>query len=162
MTQPVRRKFPGRHDQVACARAFVTEVLRCCPVLDDAILMTSELCTNALQHSESGNGGSFEVTVYVGPGSLRIEVRDDGAAGRPMLRDADDAAEDGRGLEIVGSSPTDGGNAETNTGAASTSNSCGHHSCMRHHLLTITRRRRSSERRDSANSSDDGALSTWS
>lgn len=48
-------------------------------MLDDAVLLTSELCTNTLQHTASANGGSFEVTVYRGHDSLRIEVRDDGA-----------------------------------------------------------------------------------
>jgi hypothetical protein len=101
VSQPVRRRFPGRHDQVACARSFVRELFDGCPVLDDGVLLTSELCTNALQHSESGNGGSFEVTVYLGAGALRVEVRDGGSLGMPALRDADGAAEDGRGLEIV-------------------------------------------------------------
>jgi two-component sensor histidine kinase len=70
-------------------------------VLDDAVLLTSELCTNALQHSESGNGGFFEVTIYLGADSVRVEVLDDGSTGMAALRDADVAAEGGRGLEIV-------------------------------------------------------------
>jgi anti-sigma regulatory factor (Ser/Thr protein kinase) len=101
VTQPVRRRFPGRRDQVSCARAFVKDVLRGCPQLDEAVLLTSELCTNALQHSQSGNGGTFEVTVYHRPGSLRIEVRDDGSASTPVLQSFDSCSEDGRGLEIV-------------------------------------------------------------
>ncbi len=102
MTQPVRRRFPGRPDQVSCARAFVADILIGCPQLDEAVLLTSELCTNALQHSDSGKGGTFEVTVYRGPCSLRIEVRDDGSAGTPVRQSFDACAEDGRGLEIVG------------------------------------------------------------
>jgi len=101
VTQPVRRRFPGRRDQVACARAFVREVIGSCPVIDEAVLLTSELCTNALQHSESGNGGTFEVTVYHGPASLRIEVRDDGSTTKPARQTVDSCSEDGRGLEIV-------------------------------------------------------------
>lgn len=101
MTQPVRRRFPGRHDQVARARAFIRDVIGCCPLLDEAALLTSELCTNALQHSASGNGGTFEVTIYHGPGSLRVEVRDDGSASTPAPQAADSCSEDGRGLEIV-------------------------------------------------------------
>lgn len=101
MTQPARRRFPGHAGQVACARAFVKDILAGCPQLDEAVLLTSELCTNALQHSRSGNGGEFEVTVYHRPGSLRIEVRDDGSHSAPVLRSADSCAEDGRGLELV-------------------------------------------------------------
>lgn len=101
MTEPVRRRFPGHVDQVASARAFVKQVLADCPALDDAVLLTSELCTNAVQHSESGNGGRFEVTVYCRPGSLRVEVRDEGSAGTPVRLSADSWAGNGRGLEIV-------------------------------------------------------------
>lgn len=103
MTQPARRRFPGRDDQVRRARAFVTDVLAGCPRLDEAVLCTSELCTNAWQHTRSGNGGTFEVTVYQGPGSLRIEVRDDGSASEPIPQAAGSCCEDGRGLDIVAS-----------------------------------------------------------
>ena len=101
MTSPARRRFPGRCDQVACARSFVRHVLAECPRLDEAVLMTSELCTNALQHSASGDGGTFEVSVYYGPGSARIEVRDNGSANTPAPHSFDECSEDGRGLEIV-------------------------------------------------------------
>ena len=101
MTAPARRKFSGRPHEVRNARAFVTQVLGECPRLDDAVLLTSELCANALQHSASGEGGAFEVSVYWGPGSVRIEVRDDGSAGLPASRSFDETSEDGRGLEIV-------------------------------------------------------------
>jgi anti-sigma regulatory factor (Ser/Thr protein kinase) len=101
VTQPIRHAFPGRRDQVAYARDFVRRAVGCCPVLDEAILLTSELCTNALQHTASGNGGLFEVTVYRRDGSLRVEVRDDGAGTVPAVRSFEELSEDGRGLEIV-------------------------------------------------------------
>lgn len=101
MTRPIRRTFPGRHDQVAFARDFVRRMAHCSPVLDEAVLLTSELCTNALQHSASANGGSFEVTVYRRVDSLRVEVRDDGAKTVPVIRSVEDLGENGRGLEIV-------------------------------------------------------------
>jgi anti-sigma regulatory factor (Ser/Thr protein kinase) len=104
MTRPIRRVFPGREDQVACAREFVRRKIQPCPVLDEAVLLTSELCANALQHTASGNGGAFEVTVFRLACSLRIEVRDEGATTIPAVRtvdDLDDPAECGRGLELV-------------------------------------------------------------
>ena len=101
MTQPIRCVFPGRHDQVAHARDFVRRAVGCCSALDEAVLLTSELCTNALQHTASGNGGLFEVTVYRGDGSLRVEVRDDGSQTVPAVRDFEEFAENGRGLDIV-------------------------------------------------------------
>ena len=101
MTRPIRRTFPGRRDQVAFARSFVRRAAACCPMLDDVVLLTSELCTNALQHTASAKGGSFEVTVYRSDHSLRIEVRDDGAKSVPAIRSLENLHEDGRGLEIV-------------------------------------------------------------
>ena len=97
----VRRAFPGTHDQVARARAFVRDIIEGCPLADEAALLTSELCTNALQHTKSGNGGTFEVAVNYRPGSLRIEVRDAGSAGMPAPQSVDGSSENGRGLEIV-------------------------------------------------------------
>jgi anti-sigma regulatory factor (Ser/Thr protein kinase) len=104
VTGPVRRTFPGRQDQVACARQFIRRTVPACPVLDEAVLLTSELCANALQHTATGNGGTFEVTVFHTGHSLRIEVRDDGAKTVPAVRtveDLADLAESGRGLELV-------------------------------------------------------------
>ena len=98
----MRRVFPGRHSQVAYARDFVRRAAGPgCPVLDEVTLLTSELCTNALQHTASGTGGSFQVTVFRQPGALRVEVRDEGADSEPAVRGRAEMSEDGRGLEIV-------------------------------------------------------------
>ena len=70
--RPRRRVFPGSGDQVARARLFVGHVLGGCPAADDAVLLTSELVTNAITHTASGRGGKVVVTVYraaPGPGS---------------------------------------------------------------------------------------------
>ena len=54
--------FPGRPSQVRLARVLIAAFLRGCPGADDAILLTSELCTNAIAHSASGQpGGTFTV-----------------------------------------------------------------------------------------------------
>jgi anti-sigma regulatory factor (Ser/Thr protein kinase) len=96
------RVFPGRHDQVACARAFVRAALGPVPVVDEAVLLVSELCTNALLHTASGKGGTFEVAVYPGSFSVRVEVRDGGANQAPGVRQpAAHWAEEGRGLSLV-------------------------------------------------------------
>jgi len=102
VSRPLRRIFPGQHNQVAHARDFVRRAAGPrCPLLDEATLLTSELCANALQHTASGAGGSFEVTVFRQPGALRVEVRDDGADNQPAVRNTAGITEDGRGLEIV-------------------------------------------------------------
>jgi anti-sigma regulatory factor (Ser/Thr protein kinase) len=96
------RVFGGRDNQVACARAFVRTALGPVSVVDEAVLLVSELCTNALLHTASGYDGTFEVAVYLGPLSVRIEVRDGGAAQAPSVRQpVGTFAEYGRGLDLV-------------------------------------------------------------
>ena len=94
--------FAGRHNQVACARAFVRMALGPVSVVDEAVLLVSELCTNALLHTASGYDGTFDVAVYLGSLSVRIEVRDGGAAQAPSVRQpVGPFAEYGRGLDLV-------------------------------------------------------------
>jgi anti-sigma regulatory factor (Ser/Thr protein kinase) len=74
--------FPGRHDQVSQARAFVARFLRGCPSADDAVLLVSEMAANACAHSASGRpGGSFIVRAQVSEGGrVYAEVEDEGSA----------------------------------------------------------------------------------
>jgi anti-sigma regulatory factor (Ser/Thr protein kinase) len=97
-----RRVFPGHRDQVAYARRFVRATLGPVPVLDDAVLLVSELCTNALLHTASGQGGTFEVAICLNQLSIHVEVRDGGAPRSPTAaQPAVTLAEDGRGLGLV-------------------------------------------------------------
>jgi serine/threonine-protein kinase RsbW len=95
----LRRCYPGRPDQAGPARAFVRGVLPPSQMADDVVLATSELVTNAIRHSRSGEpGGVFTVRVVLSPGRyLRIEVDDQG--GRWEVRACDH--EHGRGLTVV-------------------------------------------------------------
>jgi anti-sigma regulatory factor (Ser/Thr protein kinase) len=96
-----RRVFPGRHEQVAHARRFVARALEGCPVTDEAILCVSELATNTLLHTASGNEGEFEVIVQRGRSWVRIAVCDEGSSTTPAPRALDATSEDGRGLGLV-------------------------------------------------------------
>jgi CheY-like chemotaxis protein/anti-sigma regulatory factor (Ser/Thr protein kinase) len=81
------------------ARAHVGELLRTWgydDLVDDAVLVVSELVTNAVAHADS----NCAVVVNRAGGGVRIEVRDEGA-GVPDLQAPSDLAEDGRGLMIV-------------------------------------------------------------
>ncbi len=98
---PSGRQFGGSHDQVPCAREFVRQTLGQVPVLDEVVLLASELCTNALQHTASGHGGTFHVVVRPGSCSVRVEVHDDGSAQAPAVHVADPFSEAGRGLELM-------------------------------------------------------------
>jgi anti-sigma regulatory factor (Ser/Thr protein kinase) len=98
----------GRPEQVAVARAFVRQVLGTGhPALDRVTLLTSELVTNSVNHSDSRLGGGSitvtvrPVTVGSGAGCVRVEVTDDGAATAPVMHRDDDLAETGRGLRLV-------------------------------------------------------------
>jgi anti-sigma regulatory factor (Ser/Thr protein kinase) len=99
--------IPGRGEQVRVARAFVAGVLRelAAPdaaVLDNATLLTSELVTNAIRHSRSGeSGGSVGLVVLAVTGGIRVEVTDSGSAGgSPVVQD-DIYTCDGHGLFLV-------------------------------------------------------------
>jgi anti-sigma regulatory factor (Ser/Thr protein kinase) len=95
------RSFEGRSDQIAAAREFVRQSLGSAPVLDEAVLLTSELCTNALQHTATGHDGTFSVAVVTGSCHARIAVRDDGSCQAPAAQLTDEGSERGRGLGLV-------------------------------------------------------------
>jgi len=102
ITRPKHRAFPGRPDQIAHARDFTRRVLGPCPVLDEAVLLVSELATNAIEHTATADEGSFHVTIYQGDSSLLIAVTDDGSDNVPTpAHQGETLAETGRGLELV-------------------------------------------------------------
>lgn len=91
--------FPGVDRSPALARRFVREVLGANPAADTVELCVSELVTNAVRHSASGDGG--RVTVAEDGDVIRCEVTDDGGTpSTPRVRD-DLSAEHGRGLIII-------------------------------------------------------------
>ena len=97
-----RRSFAGQPDQVAQARHFVQAALAGCPALADAVLLTSELATNAVQHSATGRGGAFTVAISHGPGRVKVTVTDGGSATRPIVApQTNELVVSGRGLVLV-------------------------------------------------------------
>jgi hypothetical protein len=91
----VTATLPGTPESVPIARRLVREALPDCPRADDLMLAVTELATDGISHSASGQGGSFTVRPRTAPGWARIEVTDDGpAAGDPSPRN-------GWGLAIV-------------------------------------------------------------
>jgi anti-sigma regulatory factor (Ser/Thr protein kinase) len=65
-------------------------------VLDTATLLVSEVVTNAVLHGAS----TVELTLRAGPGSLRVEVRDDNEA-LPVRKRYSQTAATGRGLVLL-------------------------------------------------------------
>ena len=94
------RVFPARPDQVREARAFLRGILGDCPVTNSALLVCSELASNALQHSRSARpGGTFTVRAWVCPGAWAwVEVQDEGG---PWSALKERSGERGRGLVVV-------------------------------------------------------------
>jgi serine/threonine-protein kinase RsbW len=117
--------LPGEPGQARVARDHVRELLSGTPRVDDMLLITSELVTNALQHTPSGGpGGSFEVrlTGLADPesGWCRIAVRDDGHASRPeRVPSPEELAESGRGMLIISQLASDFGSRSTPEGTLS-------------------------------------------
>jgi anti-sigma regulatory factor (Ser/Thr protein kinase) len=93
----------GRPEQVAAARAFVRLVLGgAYPGIERAALLTSELVTNSINHSNSrGKAGTITVTVLTGAGRVHVEVADEGGPTVPAICRGNDLAEGGRGLRLV-------------------------------------------------------------
>jgi len=95
--------IPGRPEHVREARAFVAKALgELHPGLETAVLLTSELVTNAVMHSSSRcTGGSVAILIMESAGGLRVEVADEGSElSTPVVR-GDVFASDGHGLFLV-------------------------------------------------------------
>ncbi|MDX3838980.1 ATP-binding protein [Streptomyces europaeiscabiei] len=104
------RAFPGLPDQVAEARHFVAALLQERGVADDAVLVVSELATNAVRHTLSGSaGGWFLVVVAFRADCVRLEVVDQGGDSVPRMRDAASQDDGGRGLLLVSACAKDWG-----------------------------------------------------
>jgi len=95
--------IPGRPEHVSEARAFVSKILGDQnPVLDVAVLLTSEIVTNAVMHSNSCcAGGTVRlIMIEIGEG-IRVEVADDGSGLSAPVVKGDLYASDGHGLFLV-------------------------------------------------------------
>jgi anti-sigma regulatory factor (Ser/Thr protein kinase) len=98
--------IPGRPEEVSAARAFILTTLSGIETgqavdSDAATLLTSELVTNAILHTQSGGpGGTVTIVVVDVPDGVLIEVIDDGSAGTPVVK-GDLLATDGHGLFLV-------------------------------------------------------------
>ena len=96
--------IPGRPEQVGLARAFVARTLRTNQVgadPDAATLLTSEIVTNAIQHTKSGvDGGTVTIVVIGVSRGILVEIIDDGSAGTPVVK-GDLYAAEGHGLFLV-------------------------------------------------------------
>jgi anti-sigma regulatory factor (Ser/Thr protein kinase) len=95
--------FDAVPKNVSEARAFVADLLGPDhPCADVAVLLCSELVTNAVLHSKSGRaGGTVTLVVTDLTASVHVKVIDDGSATSIPVVKADVYAPDGRGLFLV-------------------------------------------------------------
>ncbi len=99
---PVVTTLSAQDRSPAAARRVVQEALMRGGlelVLDDALLLVTELVTNAVVHA----GTDVELQVDVGVGTVRVEVVDHGAGAPPLLASSVPAAdrEGGRGIFLL-------------------------------------------------------------
>jgi anti-sigma regulatory factor (Ser/Thr protein kinase) len=96
--------IPGDPEQVAVARGFVTRTLgrhRIGTDADAAALLTSEIVTNAIQHTRSGgDGGTVTIVMIWVPHAVLVEVIDEGSPATPVVK-GDLYAAEGHGLFLV-------------------------------------------------------------
>ncbi|MCY9783176.1 ATP-binding protein [Nocardiopsis sp. EMB25] len=103
-------RFPGSLPSVGDARYWLWQRLDLArvpePPRHDALLILSEIATNALLHAPTGRGGgAFLVSVFTYARCLRVAVRATGGPALPRLEvvPTEPDAEHGRGLFIVNS-----------------------------------------------------------
>ncbi|MFC4786930.1 response regulator [Nocardioides sp. MAHUQ-72] len=91
--------LPQALSTAAEARRFVKHAVtqwNLTPILDDALLVVSELATNAVTHA----GSSCRIRLSLTDTSLRIDVTDAGE-GTPEPQPSSSTAEHGRGLHLI-------------------------------------------------------------
>jgi serine/threonine-protein kinase RsbW len=124
-TRRSTRTFRGTPASVPEARRFVAELLAGCPAREVLMTCVSELCANAIAHSDSGNGGVFIVEVDLPrPGVARIAVTDEGGPSLPVAGRLDLMAEGGRGLAMVAACTNRWGYADAHPGRTVWAEAC--------------------------------------
>jgi anti-sigma regulatory factor (Ser/Thr protein kinase) len=84
------------------ARQALERVLEIAPLLDDVLLVASELTTNAIRHSGASPGSEIELRAELCTDAIRIEVIDEGRSdSTPELCPTDTSLPGGFGLPVV-------------------------------------------------------------
>ena len=95
-----RRVFPGEARQLAALRRFLAVLLPECTARDDVMSVATELGSNAILHTASGQDGRFAVEIAWDAAAVHVAVGDGGAASGPRVVE-DPQQEGGRGLLLV-------------------------------------------------------------
>lgn len=104
---------PHASSSVRWARTRLAEDLASCgvpsAVVDDAVLVLSEVLSNALKHARPLASGQVRVSWQLGDGALELQVTDGGGPTRPRPASPSLSALGGRGLSIVANLAADWG-----------------------------------------------------
>ncbi|KOX04238.1 hypothetical protein ADL04_09235 [Streptomyces sp. NRRL B-3648] len=97
------RTFPGHPQELSTARRWTRATLNGHPRSEDAELIVTELGTNAVTHTASGDdAGAFRVSLTISDRALTIAVTDCGhTKTTPEVQDPPLNATHGRGLVLV-------------------------------------------------------------
>lgn len=95
-----RHVFPGQERELAPLRRWLKSLLPACEARDDVIAVATELASNAVRHTRSGQGNWFAVELTWHTQVMRVAVADCGGTSEPHLI-TDPLAEHGRGLLVV-------------------------------------------------------------
>jgi anti-sigma regulatory factor (Ser/Thr protein kinase) len=97
--------LPCAPASVALARRRLAAELTAAGIFDavvgDAVLVVSELLSNAIRHARPLAGSNLLVAWALDNGAVEVAVSDGGAATRPMTAQATVSSLGGRGLDIV-------------------------------------------------------------
>ncbi|MET0931755.1 MAG: ATP-binding protein [Aeromicrobium sp.] len=96
---PFARSTPG----IARTRlaGFLTIHRASNAVIDDALIVISEMIANAVCHGEPGQDGTIEISWSINDTLLELSVLDGGAGGSLRPIDFDEDSLSGRGLAII-------------------------------------------------------------
>ena len=94
--------WEGVPERLADIRQYLRHILGDVDGGDDVVLVASELAANAIRHSRSGSArGTFVLQVAAFTDCWHVRVDDQGGTSSPMLEEAKDTDESGRGLPMV-------------------------------------------------------------
>lgn len=96
----LRQVFAGEASQLGQVREWLASLLPPGEMRADVISVATELGSNAIKHTASGQGASFVVELVINPFTVRVAVADGGGPGEPRVIE-DPSAEHGRGLLLV-------------------------------------------------------------
>jgi anti-sigma regulatory factor (Ser/Thr protein kinase) len=94
---------PGAHAPAEARRELAARLRGGLPqsLVDDLLLLTTELVTNSVRHVPETAAGSIDVSVLYRPSAIRVEVRDPGEGFAHVPHRPGALSEGGRGLFLV-------------------------------------------------------------